>query len=499
MPKDPIWVDTCTLVNISKGDFALELELQQLRAQGHELLIVPAVRHELFQGNPLTASPKKPQWQQVPRPADQIEVARAANRLGIKVDLSTNVTTMQSRVRRAWQDHLPRHGEFKGVSKYVDVISQSDSQVLAEIKISAEIRGVTHPVVFTAEEGGKAMVTQTHLFGVTSMTRKTPKPPSAPKPPKPPAGGGGGAPGGGGGGGPPKFTLSEYPPDKELSIVRFFKDRPMLRQVGLTAATNAVALFQIVLSDYIASHCGGANAELCSAMDEVAALSNPSLPLIPHPLQVLGSHFDGALTNAYREFAEKFPDVRSLAVDLRLDGCRAAYDAALSKLQEPSRARALGATMVALSPPQKQAAVWQEVQKRLSTVKLANGATGSYGQAASASIDAMAELMTRLAKHSKGLPEIADEIGRRAAALHRAGEETEQAFRMLMPFALPVPLGFYALSDLHIWASTFNRYGDSLGALAAELHGRADEYEKMAAALDKELIKVSEEMNRYAP
>jgi hypothetical protein len=286
MPKDPIWVDTCTIVNISKGDFALELELQELRSQGHELLIVPAVRHELFQGNPLTASPKRPQWQQVPRAADQIEVARVANRLGIKADLSTNVTTMQSRVRRTWQDHLPRHADDRSVSRFVDVISQSDSQVLAQVKISAEARGVSNPVIFTAEEGGKAMVTQAHLYGVTSMTRKTPKPPSAPKPPKPPAGGGGGA--AGGGGGPPKFTLSEYPPDKELTIVRFFKDRPMLRQVGLTAASNAVALFQIVLSDYIASHCGGANAELCSAMDEVAALSSPSMPLIPHRFRCWG-------------------------------------------------------------------------------------------------------------------------------------------------------------------------------------------------------------------
>jgi hypothetical protein len=214
---------------------------------------------------------------------------------------------------------------------------------------------------------------------------------------------------------------------------------------------------------------------------------------------VLGAHFNGALTNAYKEFAVKFPDVRSLSAGLRLDECRAAYNAALAKLNEPSNAKVLGATMVALAPPQNQAAVWKEVQKRLSTVKLASGATGSYGQAAAASIDAMAELMTRISKHSKDLPEIAGEISRRAAALHRAGEETEQAFRMLMPFALPVPLGFYALSDLHIWAATFNQYGDSLGALAAELQGRADEYEKMAAALDKELIKVSEEMNRYAP
>jgi hypothetical protein len=70
---------------------------------------------------------------------------------------------------------------------------------------------------------------------------------------------------------------------------------------------------------------------------------------------------------------------------------------------------------------------------------------------------------------------------------------------MLLPFAMPVPLGFYALTDLHIWAATFTRYGESAGALSAELHGRADEYERMRDKLDKELIKVSEEMNRYLP
>jgi hypothetical protein len=307
-------------------------------------------------------------------------------------------------------------------------------------------------------------------------------------------------PGGGSAGGGPKLSLSEYPPDKELSIVRFFKDRPVLRQVGLTSATNAVALFQMVLSDYIAAHCGRANAELCSAMEETMALASPPpLPLVPNPRQVLEQHYNGAIEKAYKEFGEKFPDVRSLSIDLRIDACRAAYNAALGKLQEPSNAKVLGGTMVALAPPKQQAAVWQEVQKRLSTVKLASGATGSYGQAAAAYIDAMAELMTRVAKHSKGLPEIADEIGRRSAALHRAGEEIEDAFRMLLPFAMPVPLGFYVITDLHTWGATINRYGDSIGALAAELKGRADEYEKTAAVLDKELIRVSEEMNRYAP
>jgi hypothetical protein len=255
----------------------------------------------------------------------------------------------------------------------------------------------------------------------------------------------------------------------------------------------------MVLSDYIAAHCQGAGAEVCATMNTLSELSAPLLPRIPNPRQFVESHFDGALTSAYKEFAAKFPDVPSLSRDLRIDACRAAYNAALAKLQQPSRAQVLGATMVALAPPPSQAAVWREVQQRLSTVKLASGATGSYGQAAAAYIDAMAELMTRLAKHSEGLPAIGDEIGQRSAVLKRAGDETEQAFQMLVPFALPVPLGFYALSDLHSWAAVFTRYGESLGALSAELRGRADEYSKMSASLDKELIRVSEEMNRYVP
>jgi hypothetical protein len=515
MPKDPIWVDTCTLVFIYKGDFALELELWNLRADGHELLIVPAVRHELMQGNPLTASPEKPQWEQVPSEAEQRDVARMLNRLGVKVDLASNQVGTKSRVHLAFQDHLPQHSEHdirrveererrkgrtgdaarllhRGVSKHLDDISQSDSQVLAQIKRSAEVRGIAEPKVFTSEEGEKAMASKSHLFGVTSITRKTPKPPR-----------GGGGKGGGGGGPPggPKLNLSEYPADKDLPIVRFFKDRPVLRQVGLTAASNEAEFFQTVLSDYIQAHCGGANVDLCTAMTETLNpnISIPLLPRIPNPRQLVESHFDEALMSAYKEFAVKFPDIRSLSTDLRLDECRAAYNAALAKLQEPSRAMVWGGTMVALNPPQNQAAVWQQVQQRLSTVKLASGAIGGYGQAAAAYIDAMAELMTRLAKHSEGLPAIGDEIGRRSAALERAGDETEQAFQMLLPFVLPVPLGFYAISDLHLWAAAFTRYGESLGALSADLRGRADEYQRMSAALDKELIKVSEEMNRYVP
>jgi hypothetical protein len=515
MPKDPIWVDTCTLIFIYKGDFALELELKSLRAQGHELFIVPWVRHELMQGNPLTASPAKPQWEQVPSEADQREVARMMNRLGIKVDLASNQVGMTSRVHLAFQDHLPQHSEHdirrveererrkgrtgenarllpRGVSKYLGDVQESDAQVLAQIKRSAEVRGIAKPTVFTSEEGAKAMFSKSHLFGVTSIRRKTPKPPM-----------GGGGKGGGGGGPPgvPKLNVSEYPADKELPIVRFFKDRPVLRQVGLTAASNAVEFFQMVLSDYIQAHCGGANADLCTAMTETLnpSISIPLLPRIPNPRQLVESHFDEALMNAYKEFAVKFPDIRSLSTDLRLDQCRAAYNAALAKLKEPSGAQVAAATMVLLTPPQDRAAFWQAAQQRLSTVKLASGAIGGYGQAAAAYIEAMAELMTRLVRHGRGLPEIGDEIGRRSEALERAGDETEQAFQMLLPFAMPVPLGFYALTDLHIWAATFTRYGESVGALSAELHGRADEYERMRDTLDKELIKVSEEMNRYVP
>jgi len=275
---DPIWTDTCTLVLICDGDFALETELQSLRAAGHELLIVPAVRHELMQGNPLTASPKRPVWEQVPSDAERERRARVLNRLGVKVDMATNDVTMKSRVRRAFQDHLPQHTEaeiaragkdrfgndriHRGVSKYIDGVSQSDSAVLAQIKISAEARGIAHPVIFTAEEGEKAMVTKTHLFGVTSITRKTRKPPPRPKPPKPPRGGGGGA-----GGNSPKLNLSEYPADKEIPVVRFFKDRAVLQRVGFNFASNAVELFQLELSDYIASHCGKVGAEVCAAMN----------------------------------------------------------------------------------------------------------------------------------------------------------------------------------------------------------------------------------------
>ncbi len=490
MPNDPIWVDTCTLVLIGDGDFALELELKNLRSTGRDLLIVPAVRHELLHGNPLTTSPKRPVWEQAPSATERERRVRMLNRLGVKLDVATNRVPPKIRVGNVMQDHLPRHPQDKSISKFIDTVSQSDGQVLSQIKASAQVRGVKNPIVFTAEEGNKAMVTKAHLYGVTSMVRKTPKPPK---------GGGGGGGGGKVPGNVPKLTLSEYPPDKELPVVRFFKDRAVLQKVGLTAASNAVAFFQMVLSDYIASHCGNAGADVCTAMATVSDISIPMLPRIPNPRELVESHFDAGLMSAYKEFALKFPDIPSLSRDLRLDACRAAYNAALAKLQEPSRAQVLGATMVALAPPQNQAAVWQEVQQRLSTVKLASGAIGSYGQAAAAYIDGMAELMTRLARHSEGLPAIADEIGRRSAALKRAGEETEQAFRMLLPFVMPIPLGFYALSDLHSWAAVFTRYGESLGALSAELHGRADEYERMSATLDKELIRVSEEMNKYVP
>jgi hypothetical protein len=78
MPKDLIWVDSCTVVAVGKGHFARKLELQGLRADRHELLIVALVRQELMQGNPLIASPKTPQWKQVPSLGEQRELARTA-------------------------------------------------------------------------------------------------------------------------------------------------------------------------------------------------------------------------------------------------------------------------------------------------------------------------------------------------------------------------------------------------------------------------------------
>ena len=446
---DPIWLDTNVVDRVIKGDIAMERELRTLRSRGHALLMVPAANNELLNGNPLKMKRNKPVWEQAPTPANKVRMQNGMRRLGIALDRAGFNLPQSTRVKYIMQDHVPLKKGQTGPSS-VKNISESDNLVLAQIKASAEARGVKNPIMFTAEQGEKAMISQAHVFGVTPMTM----------PPNPPTGGNAVA-----AAAPkaPKIDLSQYPPEREGPVTKFFKDRPALAKAGLLAGQIGAQALSMKM------------------------------------LEMVQSHYQGVLKDASKEFLAKYPDAASLWRNARIDQHRQAYEAARAKLKAPTNAKVAGAVMVALAPEKDQAAVMRYVQDRLSRVKLANGEIGSFGKAGTAYVDVMADLMGQLAKYQNGLPEIAEDIRKRASILDRAGTELEKAFWTIMKVAVLSPMTYYATFDIHQAADVFQTLARSVGGFAAEVSGRMTEYERMTAQLDKELIKVSEELGKYIP
>jgi hypothetical protein len=452
---DPIWLDTNVVLRAIKGDLKMQGELKAFRDAGRELLIVPAVKSEVLNGNPLTMKSNKPVWEQTPNPGTKVAFATAMQKMGIKVDYDSRKIPRGTRVDYAMQEHVPLPKNVKTRPPLTN-ISLSDSLVLSEIKASAEARGIQKPQIFTAEQGNKAMITQSGKYGVEPVTPKWLSP-------SPGSGSGPGDPGPGPASSPPKINLEDYPPEREGPVTRFFKDRPALKKAGLIGASIA------------ASQVSG------------------------RLLDAVTSHFSSAADQARKEFQAKYPDPASLAQKARIDQHRKAYEASLTKLRAPSGAKAVGGMMVLLTPEKDRDAAWKTVQANLSKVKLASGATGGYGDAASAYINAMADLMTELANYQKGLPEIADDISRRASVLQRQGDDLMQTYFAVAPAAAISPVVYYQWMDVHNLASVFLELGSQVGGVASQVGARANEYQRLAASLDRELIKISEELGRYVP
>jgi len=138
---DPIWLDTNVVDRVIKGDIAMERELRTLRSRGHALLMVPAANNELLNGNPLKMKRNKPVWEQAPTPANKVRMQNGMRRLGIALDRAGFNLPQSTRVKYIMQDHVPlKKGQT--VPSSVKNISESDNLVLAQIKASAEARGV---------------------------------------------------------------------------------------------------------------------------------------------------------------------------------------------------------------------------------------------------------------------------------------------------------------------------------------------------------------------
>ncbi len=166
-PKPPMWLDNNILVGIDNGRMPhAEAEIINLQRDGHEILLPPSVEREFLHGQGFKV-------------ADTVRRQALLNRLPVKVDTMANRVPMQQ--LRAWRDEAIRHG-----------LSTPDADIIAQVRASAQARGIRNPVFLTRDAGGT--LTAMRQRGVMAVEFKAPVPVNVrampiPKPvPKPVAG-----------------------------------------------------------------------------------------------------------------------------------------------------------------------------------------------------------------------------------------------------------------------------------------------------------------------
>ena len=83
--------------------------------------------------------------------------------------------------------------------------------------------------------------------------------------------------------------------------------------------------------------------------------------------------------------------------------------------------------------------------------------------------------------------------------LARIGDKLMRTYWDAAPFTAISPLIYYPWMDVHNVAAVFQTLGSNLGGLTSEIRGRAGSYDRLAESLNKELLRVSEQLNKYAP
>lgn len=487
---DPIWLDNNIVDRAWKGDVDVRNKLAEFRGQGRKLLIVPWVKNEFTEGDWTAETGTDAKGRYTPpvgergMPANYRAKAEAfLKEQGIEVDTAGDKIPNQKRQSYIWDTKAPT-GE----------VSNKDRMVLGQIKASAEARGVANPQVYTAEQGSKAMVSQSKGWGITPVVHaEPPKPPVTPKPGvKPPggsgSGGAGGAPPPTGGappatGGkdapsagkaagkaakagtralapkPPKLDLADYPPERPGRVTRFFDDRPVLKKAGLIGAGTAISYAQ---------------GKLYEAIEK---------------------HFDAAIEEGGREFRKHYPAAASLKQAANLDALRQPINA---KLAEAMRATRRG-------PPDPKAfgndrvAGLKALIAYLQGRKADKNAVKAFDKAAQDYVDAMADVVGKLAALRKDLDPIAADIGRRAGFLGHTGTYLEDLFWEVVPVAVAVPVAYYQWLDVYNLAGLFKRLSAHVGGLEVEIRGVAASYDRALEELYAEMQAMSEALATWSP
>jgi hypothetical protein len=173
-------LDTGVLIEIDKRGFPYaETVIGELKKDGHEVLLPPSAEHEF-----LRPAPSGKKWGAF-TPADATRREALLKRLGLEVDTMANRVPMQQ--LQQWRDLGIKHG-----------LSIPDADIIAQVRASAQARGVRNPVFLTRDGGGTInAMRERGVFAVEFTAPKTtaivPGAPSGapPAPGTPPAPGNG--------------------------------------------------------------------------------------------------------------------------------------------------------------------------------------------------------------------------------------------------------------------------------------------------------------------
>jgi hypothetical protein len=122
----PIWLDNNVLVKIDNGrEPRFETEIAELQKEGHEVLIPKKVETEFLYGQKF-------------RPQDTLRRKGILERLKVKVDTMANQVPMKQ--LQGWREEAINHG-----------LSITDADIVAEVRASAQARGISNPVLYTGD------------------------------------------------------------------------------------------------------------------------------------------------------------------------------------------------------------------------------------------------------------------------------------------------------------------------------------------------------------
>lgn len=269
-----------------------------------------------------------------------------------------------------------------------------------------------------------------------------------------------------------KIDLSDYPPDKEGLVSRFFKNDTLQK------LTAGVSLGRDALS--MAGQAAGGWIE-------------EAIQTITEPIQ---SHFARALDEAQREFRERFPDANSLLRHWEIDRHRKAYEAAAAKLRIPDQVRLGAKVLLAFTPDKDLDAASHEMEQRLANVGTRPEERRNHQDSGAAYEDAMINLLAEMSEYEVLLPTIDEDIAKRALVLQHAAHDLEAAFWSVIqsPAAL-VPVIYYESFDIYRVAGIFQRLSGNMAGFAAEINSRTAEYQRVRDSLDEQLLRVRAQLN----